>query len=126
MNGIHFCEFRHRLPLAKALYFNISGHVRVHSVSLEGDMPTAPPLSGINYENNTQKQKSIFGREALKEKFSILLKAMTTTSTQPSFQPIQPLQSSMHSYPSQPPPYQSYPNIQPMQQQFIRSGKKLY
>lgn len=65
MNGTHFCEFRHRIPLSKGLYFNINGHVRVHSVSLEGDMPTAPPLSGMNYCNRFlvekfEKKKNLF------------------------------------------------------------------
>lgn len=50
VNGKHFCEFRHRLPMASARFIHIEGPLQIGSITLEGDLPSfpsAPPLTGI-------------------------------------------------------------------------------
>lgn len=42
VNGTHFCDFRHRIPLSKADHLCISGSVRVNAITLEYDV--APVL----------------------------------------------------------------------------------
>lgn len=44
-NGMHFCEFNHRLPLHTAQFIYIDGEMNVESVTIDGDAPpSAPPL----------------------------------------------------------------------------------
>lgn len=54
MNGRHFCEFRHRVPLSSARFIHVSGSVKIFSIKLEGDpntvipsAPSAPALPGM-------------------------------------------------------------------------------
>lgn len=56
VNGRHFCEFRHRMPLSSARFINVSGQVKISSIKLEGDpntvtitpsAPSAPMLPSM-------------------------------------------------------------------------------
>lgn len=45
INGKHFCEFNHRLPLNAAQFIHIAGEMTVESITLDGDIPpSAPPM----------------------------------------------------------------------------------
>lgn len=44
LNGRHFCEFGHRMPLDRAKFVFIKGELTVQSISVEGDTPSAPPM----------------------------------------------------------------------------------
>lgn len=45
INGKHFCEFTHRLPLNAAHFVHIAGEMTVESITMDGDIPpSAPPM----------------------------------------------------------------------------------
>lgn len=44
INGQHFCEFNHRLPLSSAQFVYIDGELTIESITLEGDVPPSAPL----------------------------------------------------------------------------------
>lgn len=55
INGTHFCTFTHRIPLSRAQFFYIKGDgLSVQSVTLEGDVPTAPPMSYVPPGNRSR------------------------------------------------------------------------
>jgi len=50
INGTHFCEFVHRIPLNRAQYVAINGDgLTIHSIVLEGDVASAPPMPPPSY-----------------------------------------------------------------------------
>ncbi|XP_055311637.1 galectin-9-like [Sitodiplosis mosellana] len=47
VNGRHFCEFRHRIPLSSARFVHVQGQVKIHSIRLEGDPNTLTPSAPL-------------------------------------------------------------------------------
>lgn len=58
VNGRHFCEFRHRIPLSTARFIYVEGQVKIHSIKVEGDpfsiAPSAPILPAMTMTVPTQ------------------------------------------------------------------------
>lgn len=45
INGKHFCEFNHRLPLSSARFIHVDGEMTIESITMDGDIPpSAPPM----------------------------------------------------------------------------------
>lgn len=45
INGKHFCEFNHRLPLTSANFIYVAGEMTIESITIGGDVPpSAPPM----------------------------------------------------------------------------------
>lgn len=45
VNGQHFCDFAHRLPLNEVNFITITGDLTIHAITSENDfMPSAPPI----------------------------------------------------------------------------------
>lgn len=45
INGKHFCEFNHRLPLTSAQFIHVVGEMTIESITMGGDAPpSAPPM----------------------------------------------------------------------------------
>lgn len=111
INGRHFCEFRHRIPLSTARFIHVHGAVKIHYIKMEGDphtmippsVPTAPPAPPLASKSIYMFNNLLLSCDDkfLIEKHSIFL-AMTTSV--PSYQP------------------PSYP-YQPMQTQYIQPSK---
>lgn len=56
LNGRHFCEFAHRMPLDRAKFVFIKGELTVQSISIEGDVPSAPPMPAAGAHASNQSQ----------------------------------------------------------------------
>lgn len=103
VNGRHFCEFRHRIPLSTARFIHVTRQVKIHSIRIEGDpntmAPSAPSLT-------SKKQSSLTIKQNKKIKIKKLLSFAAMTTSMPSYHqapPPTPLQ-----------PHQGYqPHLQP-------------
>lgn len=47
LNGVHFCEFAHRVPLERAAFVLVKGEVSIQSIIVESDTPSAPPMPTV-------------------------------------------------------------------------------